>query len=136
MVPAAIGQEGAKEERGRAATLRILTEGPAVTLAGGAGWPAYLLARLGHPVQLNTRLGRDLFGTLLRDRLAGAGVEVVGPDAAATAVSVIAAAEGGLRSGFVYPGEPIDWRACRPLRSQAPTPWVRAIRSMPASCTV
>ena len=124
MVPAAIGSDGAKEERGRAATLRILTEGPAVTLAGGAGWPAYLLARLGHPVQLNTRLGRDLFGTLLRDRLAGAGVEVVGPDAAATAVSVISAAEGGLRSGFVYPGEPIDWRASLPgLRSVPGTRW-------------
>ena len=45
MVPAAIGSDGAKEECGRAATLRILTEGPAVMLAGGAGWPAYLLAR-------------------------------------------------------------------------------------------
>ncbi len=124
MVPAAIGSDGAKEERGRAATLRILTEGPAVTLAGGAGWPAYLLARLGHPVQLNTRLGRDLFGTVLRDRLAGAGVEVVGPDAAATAVSVISAAEGGLRSGFVFPGEPIDWSAsAQRLRSAPATRW-------------
>ena len=124
MVPAAIGEDGAHADRGRAATLRILTEGPAVTLAGGAGWPAYLLARLGHPVQLNTRLGRDLFGTLLRDRLAEAGVEVVGPDAAATAVSVISAAEGGLRSGFVYPGEPIDWWAsAERLRSAPATRW-------------
>ena len=103
MVPAAIGEADAK--------LRILKAGPSVTLAGGAGWPAYLLAQLGHAVQLNTRLGRDLFGTVLRDRLARAGVEVVGPDAAATAISVISAAEGGLSSGFVYPGEPIDWRA-------------------------
>ena len=119
MVPAAIGEEG-----GRAATLRILTEGPTVTLAGGAGWPAYLLARLGHPVQLNTRLGRDLFGGVLRDRLAEAGVEVVGPDAAATALSVIAAAEGGLRSGFVYPGEAIDWRSsAERLRSAPATRW-------------
>ena len=124
MVPAAIGEDGANEDRGRVPTLRILTEGPAVTLAGGAGWPAYLLAQLGHPVQLNTRLGRDLFGGVLRDRLAEAGVEVVGPDAAATAVSMISAAEGGLRSGFVYPGEPIDWRAsAEGLRSVPGTRW-------------
>ena len=32
---------------------------------GGAGWPAYLLAQLGHAVRLNTRLGRDLFGAFL-----------------------------------------------------------------------
>ena len=116
MVPAAIGEAQAK--------LRILETGPSVTLAGGAGWPAYLLAQLGHAVQLNTRLGRDLFGTVLRDRLAGAGVEVVGPDAAATAVSVITAAEGGLSSGFVYPGEPIDWRASLPsLRSVPGMRW-------------
>ncbi|MDD9987294.1 MAG: carbohydrate kinase family protein [Spirochaetaceae bacterium] len=113
---AAIGEVHAK--------LRILEAEPSVTLAGGAGWPAYLLAQLGHPVQLNTRLGRDLFGTVLRDRLARAGVEVLGPDAAATAVSVISAAEGGLRSGFVYPGEPIDWRASLPsLRSVPGTRW-------------
>ena len=124
MVPVAIGEDGAKEERGRSATLRILDAGPSVTLAGGAGWPAYLLAQLGHPVQLNTRLGRDLFGSVLRDRLAGAGVEVVGPDAAATAVSVISASEGGLTSGFVYPGEPIDWRAsAERLRSAPGTRW-------------
>ena len=116
MVPAAIGEAHAK--------LRILEAGPSVTLAGGAGWPAFLLAQLGHAVQLNTRLGRDLLGTVLRDRLAGAGVEVVGPEAAATAISVISAAEGGLNSGFVYPGEPIDWRASLPgLRSAPGTRW-------------
>ena len=75
-------------------------------------------------MQLNTRLGRDLFGAFLRDRLARAGVEVVGPDAAATAVSVISASAGGLRSGFVYPGEPIEWRASvTKLRSASGTRW-------------
>ena len=127
MVPAAIGEGGAGEDRRLPTTLRILAEGPSATLAGGAGWPAYLLAQLGHAVQLNTRLGRDLFGTVLRDRLARAGVQVVGPDAAATAVSVISAAEGGLRSGFVYPGEPIDWRAsAKGLRSVPGTRWLFA----------
>ena len=124
MVPDASGEAGAGEDRRLPTTLRILTEGPSATLAGGAGWPAYLLARLGHAVQLNTRLGRDLFGTFLRDRLARAGVEVVGPDAAATAVSLISASAGGLRSGFVYPGEPIDWRASvTRLRSVPGTRW-------------
>ena len=116
MVPAAIGEADAK--------LRILKAGPSVTLAGGAGWPAYLLAQLGHAVQLNTRLGRDLFGTVLRGRLAEVGVKVVGPDAGATAVSVISAVAGGLRSGFVYPGEPIDWRAsAERLRSAEANRW-------------
>ncbi len=116
MVPAAIGEADAK--------LQLLKAGPSVTLAGGAGWPAYLLAQLGHAVQLNTRLGRDLFGTVLRGRLAEVGVKVVGPDAGATAVSVISAVAGGLRSGFVYPGEPIDWRAsAERLRSAEATRW-------------
>jgi fructokinase len=124
MVPAAIGEAGAGEDRRLPTTLRILAEGPSATLAGGAAWPAYLLAQLGHAVQLNTRLGRDLFGTVLRDRLARAGVQVVGPDAAATAVSVISASAGGLRSGFVYPGEPIDWRSsAEGLRSTPGTRW-------------
>ena len=124
MFPTPIGEAGAGEDRPLPTKLRILSAGPSATLAGGAGWPAYLLAQLGHTVQLNTRLGRDLFGTFLRDRLAQAGVEVVGPDATATAVSVISASAGGLSSGFVYPGEPIDWRASLTrLRSVPGTRW-------------
>ena len=92
-------------------TLQRLAEGPVPLFAGGAGWPAYLLGKIGHRVQLNTKIGRDLFGAFLRDRLAGAGVELVGPEPQSTAVSMLLSAAGGLKSGMVYPGEPIDWLA-------------------------
>ena len=89
--------------------LQILAEGLNAHLAGNAAWPAYLLATMGHTVQLNARIGHDLFGKFLRDQLAGAGVDLVGPDAEATAVSILPPATGGVRAGMIYPGEPIDW---------------------------
>lgn len=89
--------------------LQILGERPDTLLAGNAGWPAFLLATMGHTVQLNARIGHDLYGQFLRDLLARAGVDLVGPDADATAVSILPPAAGGVRAGMIYPGEPIDW---------------------------
>ncbi len=91
--------------------LQVLAEAPNPLLAGNAGWPAYLLAKMGHTVQLNARVGHDLFGEFLRDQLALAGVDLVGPDATATAVSILPPAVGGLKTGMIYPGESIDWAA-------------------------
>ena len=98
-------------DRGLAAALEVLDESPQPLLAGCAGWPAYLLAGMGHAVQINARIGHDLFGRYLRDRLGRAGVELVGPEAKATAVSILSSGAGGLKTGLVYTGEPIHWEA-------------------------
>ena len=100
-------------------SLQILPEAPELLLAGNAGWPAYLLAKMGHTVQLNARVGHDLFGEFLRDQLSRAGVDLVGPDAETTAVSILPPTAGGLQAGIVYPGEPIDWATSLPAVASA-----------------
>jgi hypothetical protein len=50
------------------------------------------------------------------------GVELVGPDAAATPVSILPATEGGLSGGVIYPGEPIAWSASLPALESATNP--------------
>lgn len=106
------------------AGLEIVAEPPHVLFAGNAAWPAWLLAEMGHPVQLNAPVGRDLFGIFLRRRLREAGVELVGLDAGTTAVSLLSSTEGGLRTGTVYPGEPIDWqRSERALSAGSDAHW-------------
>ena len=37
-------------------SLQIINEAPETVLAGNAGWPAFLLAKMGHSVQLNTKV--------------------------------------------------------------------------------
>ncbi|MFD1506311.1 carbohydrate kinase [Georgenia yuyongxinii] len=52
------------------------------------------LARLGNPVTLVTRLGRDAFGNMVRSHLEGSGVRVAGPDdeiATSLAIATLAA---------------------------------------------
>lgn len=102
--------------------IQIIYEAPETLLAGNAGWPAYLLATMGHPVQLNSKVGHDPFGIFLRQKLAAVGVELVGPDAAATPVSILPATEGGLSGGVIYPGEPIAWSASLPALESATNP--------------
>ena len=47
-------------------------------LGGQGGGTALVLGKLGHRVTLNTQIGTDAFGTILRSRLAEANVDVVG----------------------------------------------------------
>ena len=98
--------------------IQIIGEGPDTFLAGNAGCPACLLAKMGHTVQLNARVGHDMFGEFLRNQLARAGVDLVGLAAGATAVSILPPTTGGLRAGVIYPGEPIDWAASLQARSK------------------
>ena len=101
---------------------QILDREPEAVPAGGAGWPAYLLAGMGHAVQLNAPVGHDLFGEFLRARLGRAGVEFVGPPAQTSAVSVITSTPGGLRKCLGYPGEPINWQASAAAMASRPRP--------------
>ena len=98
--------------------LQITDDAPETFLAGNAAWPAYLLGKMGHTVQLNTRIGHDLFGRYLRERLATAQVSLVGSDANHSSVSIFPAAEGGVQTGSIYPGESIDWLASQTALDQ------------------
>ena len=116
---------GDRSKDGRSPSkVQFLDSAPETQLAGNAGWPAYLLAKMQHRVQLNTKIGTDLFGTFLRARLGEAGVELVGPDANSTPLSMLPLVEGGVNSGNLYPGEPIDWLASLPaMGSLADAAW-------------
>lgn len=90
-------------------TVRFLEE-PVVPALGGAAATAYLVGRLGARVSLNTQVGEDALGALVRNWLADAGVELVGPVAAATATNVIHDAPDGTPAWHYYTGPKVDWR--------------------------
>jgi fructokinase len=67
--------------------LDVIEKPPAAVHASPGGSPANVavgLGRLGHAVSLWTHLGADAPGTLLRDHLAGSGVELLAPVAGVT----------------------------------------------------
>jgi fructokinase len=93
-----------------------LVEGAARTyVAHAGGSPANVavgLARLGTPTALLARLSRDAFGTLLRDHLAAAGVDLsLAVDAAEPTTLAVASltAEGVAAYGFWVSGT-ADWQ--------------------------
>ncbi len=84
---------------------------PIEAVLGGCGAAtAYVLGALGQQVDLNSNVGRDSWGDMLRGWLESVEVEVAGLETTASAVHVIALdATGGRRSHY-YPGEKVDWR--------------------------
>ena len=87
-------------------------------LGGGGAAPAYILGKLGLPVQLNTNLGDDAVGSLVGGWLGEAAVEIVGSArAAATAVHLIHLSSEGRRSCY-YAGDKVVWR--RSLEADTP----------------
>ncbi|MFE3150551.1 carbohydrate kinase [Streptomyces sp. NPDC059218] len=63
---------------------------------------AYGLARLGHATTLLTQLGPDENGRLIRDHLAGAGVEVRTDDATAATPSAAVTLDGDGRAAYTF----------------------------------
>ncbi|MCT2546168.1 MULTISPECIES: carbohydrate kinase [Streptomyces] len=63
---------------------------------------AYGLARLGHGTTLLTQLGPDANGRLIRDHLAGAGVEVRTDDATAATPSAAVTLDGDGRAAYTF----------------------------------
>lgn len=83
---------------------------PVEGVLGGCGAAtAYVLGKLGQSVSLNTQLGWDPFGKIVRAWLQDAGVEVVGSSADYTATNVIPLTENGARQSLFYTGLKIDW---------------------------
>ena len=87
------------------ALVDVLTDDQGVPTARPGGSPANValgLARLGLPVRLATRTGDDVFGELVRDRLRGDGVELVGgvADGPTSTAAVALDAHGNARYAF------------------------------------
>lgn len=79
-------------------------------LGGCGAATAYVLGKLGHLVSLNTQVGTDTFGGVVRLWLEQAGVEIIGSSAQHTAVNVIPLSEDGARRSLYYTGLKIDWK--------------------------
>jgi sugar/nucleoside kinase (ribokinase family) len=89
-------------------------QNPVGGVLGGCGAAtAYVLGKLGQAVSLNTQLGDDPFGQVIRAWLDDAGVEVVGSSAEYTAVNVIPLGEDGSRRSLYYTGSKIGWDVSR-----------------------
>ena len=88
-----------------------LLERPVEAALGGCGAAtSYLLGKLGQRVQLNSNLGDDSWGALVRGWLEEAGVEFCGTPAAVTAVHVIALDRQGQRRSLYFTGEKVQWK--------------------------
>ncbi len=105
----------------------LADEPPVPMLGGGGAAAAYALGRLSHglhTIDLNTRLGADLFGGLAHQWLVHAGVSPVVPPEPAVATSThIIHAQGASRRSAFYRGHRVDWR--RSLDA-APPDWFLA----------
>ena len=118
VVPDAASTEGTPRD-GWGENVQLLDQPIESTMAGGGAAPAFLLGSLGRPVWLNTNLGRDVFGTILRERLESVGVELLsGRTLHHSAINVIRAYADGSRASNYYPGEKVDW--LRSLEAETP----------------
>ncbi len=79
-------------------------------LGGNGGSTAYLLGRLGERVSLNTQVGTDSLGIMVRGWFDDAGITLVGPSARTTAVNVVMLGQGGEPRWVYYTGEKVVWR--------------------------
>lgn len=83
---------------------------PVDGVLGGCGAAtAYVLGKLGQTVSLNTQIGGDVFGQVVRGWLDLAHVQLLGSAADYTAVNVIPLGEDGSRRSLYYTGLKIDW---------------------------
>lgn len=83
---------------------------PVEPALGGTAATAYLLGQLGGCVSLNTQVGGDVLGGVLRGWLSDARVRMVTPPAASTATNVILLASDGTPRWHYHTGQKVDWR--------------------------
>jgi len=75
-----------------------------LSIGGNGGLTAFLLGRLGQPVRLYTRLGRDFWGKWLRAQLEAAGVELaLASSDEGSSTNVVATDGEGNRLSFFHP---------------------------------
>ncbi len=101
------GDEGADGWSGR--NVQFLADPVEAVLGGCGGATAWVLGRLGEQVYLNTCVGEDALGRVLRGWFDEAGVSLMSPAAASTAVNVIALDSDGSRRAMYYTGEKVEW---------------------------
>ncbi|HAA76452.1 TPA: hypothetical protein DCE37_15165 [Candidatus Latescibacteria bacterium] len=88
----------------------FLSQPPNVVLGGNGAATAYALGRMGIPVTLNTTLGEDPAGDLIRSWLTQAEVSLAAPSSSSSAVHVLRIrASDGARSTSFFTGKTIDW---------------------------
>jgi sugar/nucleoside kinase (ribokinase family) len=93
---------GVGAEFGRS-TLAHCARPAGLSIGGNGGLAAYLLGRLGQPVRLHTRLGRDFWGDWLRAQLEAAGVELASDSTAEeSSTNVVATDRDGNRLSFFH----------------------------------
>ena len=92
-------------------SLHALEKPVEMGLGGNGGASAYVLGRLGLPVELNAPMGDDPCGQLVRNWLEQAGVQCITPGpATSTMVSIVQVDGLGKRLGCLqHPGPRIDW---------------------------
>ncbi len=78
-------------------------------LGGGGVGPALVLAHCGHPVDLNTNLGSDVWGELATRQVRAAGVGLGPPLDAASAANVILLCPDGRRTSHYHAGQKVAW---------------------------
>ena len=80
-------------------------------LGGNGGAAAFVLGKLGLPVELYTSIGTDAPGQLIRQWLNQAGVRCIESNTAKSTMVALSAVNGqGLRVGCLkHPGEKVDW---------------------------
>ena len=100
------GQEVEAWERGSAHFL----DHPVEPTLGGTAATTYLLGRLGERVSLNTQVGDDVLGEIVKNWLYDAGVRLVAPPAESTAANVVFVAPDGAPRWHYYTGQKVEWQ--------------------------
>ena len=98
--------------------VQLLSQPVNAVLGGGGAASAYVLGQLDLTVQLNSNLGTDHWGKILRSWLADANVDIIEPLMPATAVNIILLTTESKRHACYYTGEKVPWR--RSLTTQCP----------------
>lgn len=117
LVRGAAAPEGPARD-GWGANVQVLTRPVEVALGGCGAAAAYIIGRLGQRVMLNTNIGADSWGQLLRTWLEQAGVEVRPSSFGDTAVHLIQLSPEGKRHSYYYTGSKVAWE--RSLEGEAP----------------
>lgn len=80
------------------------------TLGGCGAATAYLLGQLGQTVTLNSNIGNDIWGNLLKSWLEPVNVELCSTSTPASAVHIITLDPEGKRRSFYHTGAKVDWQ--------------------------
>ena len=90
--------------------IRALDHPPELGLGGNGAAAAYILGMLGWQVQLNSPVGQDAAGNMVREWLREANVESIAPKSNATMFSIVPVDSDAKRLGVLHFASPkVDW---------------------------